>query len=505
MGNFAHYEGHMEIPDHLKERFTKQMIKVLNYGGMMEIESVRIYGLELNLLKPLELSGNEEIRFHYNYFEDDAWETAGYDAKENRLWSDKIGDREFAEVMLAAYALCEVYDKDVNAATINGDYIDPYYYVAWINHLLGEKFTVEKRQHLWELAEARAFCDEDRVSTVSFSDIEDLIPRKKIRNAGGTELTDLCYVAKGTESLETDQVAPGSYPADILECKKRIAEYLSDGEREERVKEICLLLRMKRDERKQVTEKGLDEIAKLSLTLPARVILYLTAGENGEDFWKLWRDVRKEAYHDEVMKAYASEELEKERQAAWKEPVPGMRTSDFLYEDGYYVFSSTPDELKRKPKYYVSDDDRLFWWDGTDEVIPSDEMDLWMKELAGRHAKLMQVESDKNGFGANADDFLKEYLFLLAFLDKTFHRIMPFQGMFYEFLQNGSKKEYRAAIALLRELADENRKEGRAIEHLKGSWGLASRKVTFNPGRINIKRYMSIMANVMLRKKYFGF
>lgn len=393
----------------------------------------------------------------------------------------------------------------MKVATINGDCIDPYYYVAWINHLLGEEFTVEKRRHLWELAEARVFNDEDEVSSISFSDIEDFIPRKKIMNAGGTELTDLFYITKGTDSLGTDQVAPGSYPADVLECKKRIKEYLRDGECEERVKKIRMLLPMNRDERKQVTEKGLDEIAKLSLMLPARVILYLTAEVQGEDFWKMWKDVRKDAYHDEFIKAYASEGLENERLDGWKKPVPCMRTSDFLYEDGYFVFSSTPKELKHKPEYYVSDDDRLFWWDGTDEVILSDDMDLWMKELAKRHAKLLQKENEKSGQMESADGFLKEFLFLLADLDKTYQRIMPFQSMFYEFLQNGSRKEYRAAIALLRELADENWEEGKAIEHLKRSWGLASRKVTFNPGRINIKRYMSIMANVTLRKKYFGF
>ena len=127
-----------------------------------------------------------------------------------------------------------------------------------------------------------------------------------------------------------------------------------------------------------------------------------------------------------------------------------------------------------------------------------------MKELAKRHRELIMKDQNEETEGYSRD-FLKDFCATLEEINQTYQRILPFQSMFYEFTQNGYKKEYRAAVSLLRELAEENKEEGKAIEYLRGYWDLANRKVTFNQGRLNMKRYMSIMANRSLRMKYFGF
>lgn len=77
--------------------------------------------------------------------------------------------------------------------------------------------------------------------------------------------------------------------------------------------------------------------------------------------------------------------------------------------------------------------------------------------------------------------------------------------MFYEFVHNGNKIEYRAALKLLKEIADENREEGKIIEKAKYAWDITNRNVTHNAGRLKLKRYLSVMANRRLREKYFGF
>ena len=77
--------------------------------------------------------------------------------------------------------------------------------------------------------------------------------------------------------------------------------------------------------------------------------------------------------------------------------------------------------------------------------------------------------------------------------------------MFYEFVHNGNKTEYRAAVKLLKEIADKNREEGKIIEKAKYSWDITSRNITHNAGRLKLKRYLSVMANQRLRKKYFDF
>ena len=77
--------------------------------------------------------------------------------------------------------------------------------------------------------------------------------------------------------------------------------------------------------------------------------------------------------------------------------------------------------------------------------------------------------------------------------------------MFYEFLDRGNQPEYAAAVEQFKRLGERNKDAGKIIEKARGDWDLTSRNVTHNAGRIQLKRYLSVMANKKLRVKYFGF
>lgn len=96
-------------------------------------------------------------------------------------------------------------------------------------------------------------------------------------------------------------------------------------------------------------------------------------------------------------------------------------------------------------------------------------------------------------------------MILLDEICSRYKRIFPFATMFYDFIQNSEKKEYRAAIALLKKLDEENREEGKIINYTKWDWSMTSKNVTQNIARLRLKRYMSVMANKKVRKKYFKF
>ena len=512
MGTFAEYSGKRIIPEQQRELFCRHMEKVLNYGGMMGFDVVQMYDKKLLLLKPVRITSQDAVTFHYNYFEDDAWEMAGFDPKDLSFWSNKIGYFEFREVILAAYTLIEMYDQEPGVVDMNGDIIDIERIVGWLNCLLGTQFTVEKCRRLWDRAEAFVYCYDSGTQNFTYDDLIDLIPAGYLEYTGGTEFADLCYITNGTESLTEDEVKSGSYPADVLECRKAVVRYLGQGKWDKQRKRLWELIWMDRDCRKGIadnketsTADGLSKVAAWSLLLPARVIVYLTAEACELEFWEEWKSLRKKAYRDETMKPYARKELEILRQLGWERPVKELYTSDFLEIDDPVIFHGTPEELERKPGYYLSDDDRMYWWDGTYEVYISKKMNKWMEDLAGRHAELVKELSERNEKGGDPDSFIKDFLMLLSRIEETYQRVYPFQSMYYDFIQNGNKPEYSAAVVLLRELAEEYKEEGKAIRHLKNSWTFASRKVTFNPGRVWMKRYLSIMANRKLRMKYFGF
>ena len=60
-------------------------------------------------------------------------------------------------------------------------------------------------------------------------------------------------------------------------------------------------------------------------------------------------------------------------------------------------------------------------------------------------------------------------------------------------------------MELCKRLGERNKDAGKNIEKARGDWDLTSRNVTHNAGRVQLKRYLSAMANKKLRVKYFGF
>lgn len=509
MGTFGSYKGSCRIEKDKKSAFDTQIAKVLNYGGMMSFEQISMYGHSMGLLRPFEVYPGGCRSFHFNYFEDAFWEDAGYDAETSELYSNKIGSAEFNDVITAARFLLELYDSEMGLTCINGDVVNKQWYVGWLNNLLGTEFSMKNRLELWRNAEivAEEFleweeeCD-DNSEVFNHNKLMQIIPEELRCVAGGTELADLLYTINGTDSLAEEELVPGSYPYDIWQCKNAIIDLIKEY-KEEAYGKLVIILKMDRGVRDSLEEGALQRIGQLSLYMPAKVFLYLFCEQKKILFWKRWFEVKSDVYRDEQMKKYASADIENIRRHKINEPIEKVRTSDFLYQT--YWSWKEPEEVKDQEKIYTTDDDRLYWWDGTDEVIISEKNEKWLTELGKRHKELVE-EFEREGRCTDYK-FLEEFLQVLKEVDEYYNRIFPFQSMFYEFLQNGSKAEYIAAVELLREIAndEENRKAGKLIELVSTDWSWTDGRVTRNIGRLHMKRYMAVMANRRLREKYFGF
>lgn len=505
MGTFAGYYGNMSIPEDKRELFTSQLMKLLNYGGMVSFEKVNMFGHQINLISPVAVKNGKEIHFHYNYFEDDSWETAGYYSDSCRFYSNKIGSNEFCDVISAVYSLYELWDDKCGLPEVNGEVLDTSTYTGWINNVLGTDYSMSSRFKLWDNAEFLVFTrmeDGYDDEELEYSQLMQIIPIELRKTAGGTEFTDLLYIINGTKSLGEEELVEGTYPWDVYNCKKAIEEYLSHNQEDDQaVNKLWDLIKKDKSGRSKVKDKWLKAIAEHTLKLPARVIVYLTCELKDMHFWMEWKKIAGDVYHDEVMCEYASKELREDRLEMINEPIEPVSTTEFLYQGDYFTFWGTPDELKDKPKYYISDAERLYWWDGSDEVKISKGTDKWIKGLVEDYNNIIEAMDED----VDNKDFIKDLIETIADADEYYKRIFPFQTMFYEFIQNSHLKEYNAAVRLFKKVIEDNKKEGAAIEYLKGSWGVASRKITHNPGRINIKRFLGLMANKKLREKYFGF
>lgn len=503
MGVEAQYMGRIAIPEDKKKILLEQMLRVLNVGGMMQLsEAPDVCEKDLILIDPItkirNKDGNEE--FHFSYFEDDSWSSAYLHQDGTIHTFDKVGGCEFGDVIAAAYTLMEHFSDAPGGVEYGGSISSGWEETGWLNQILGTRYA-SKHWDFWPFMEEwnESLLGTGYYGEEDMNDIDQVlqyVPLEILQAADGMDIADMSYT-KGIDFLDLKKLEAGGYPEVVYKCRETLKTYFDAGMDEERIAAIHSLARMPAEERAAV--KGeLETVAKMSLKLHARVLIYLTAGITEKPFWTVWLPMRKEVYHDEDVSSYITENLAKARLEARQTPVPPVRTSTYLRQTHW--FHDTPDELKGKPPYYLSDDDRLFWWDGSDEVILSEKMEQWLEELGKRHQELLKDLELPEG-----DVWLTELTGTLAEENDYFKKLYPFKSMYYEFLMHGLDPRYVAAIRLYAQLGQENREAGKVIEHVKYAWDMTSKNVTCNEGRMNMKRYLAVMANTTLRTKYFGF
>lgn len=503
MGTFGGYTGPEIISADKIEEFAEAVSKILNYGGMMHLRNVDMYNKKIYLLDPVKIERGEDVDFYYNYFEEDSWENAGYVYGSQHFYSNKIGSREFNRVVTAVRCLYEHYDEGAGLPEVNGDIINSRFFIGWFNHLFGKKYSMVNRFNIWDKAESYAL---ERIEyyddPLEENHLMRILPKDMMKYAGGIDLSDLLYVINGTETLTDDSVAKGTYPEDVLNCKKAIMTVVEQYGWEEAYSKILELLHENVDVRKNSTNGSLKQVAESSLFLHARTILYLACELTDKHFWVEWNQEKDKVYRDEKLRDYASEELVQYRKKGQEEPIREIRTSEFLKNDGPFSFFDTPKELEFRPDYYLSDADRLYWWDGSDEVVISENADKWLQKRGEEFREALANIPDE----CDTQEFVRSIIELLYDVESRYKRVFAFQNMFYEFIANGSKKEYRAAIEVLRKLYDDkdNKDDAKYLEKIR-DWSIANKNIVCIRGRMNIKRYLALLANEGLRKKYLGF
>ena len=153
MGTFIGYRGEQTIPEEKREEFTERVTKILHEGGMFWREYVRIDGKELILLEPYHVGRSGAYCVDYNYFEDSAWEVAGYDPETATFFTNKVGNFEFNAVLSAIYVLYEFYTEKFGIAEEDGKPYNASPYISWLNQLFGEAYTNARALDLWQIYE----------------------------------------------------------------------------------------------------------------------------------------------------------------------------------------------------------------------------------------------------------------------------------------------------------------------------------------------------------------
>ena len=143
MGTYVGVMGDVSVPKEHWETCVEQMLPVLTQGGMMQYDTIQLYGKNIIVVhKPEFDTDRGVVEWQYNYIENDYWEPCTLDAS-GWLTTGKVGQNQFRNVMSAAYVL-ETYVPDANAfAHINGHLFPTDRYVGWLNQILGTDFKTQ--------------------------------------------------------------------------------------------------------------------------------------------------------------------------------------------------------------------------------------------------------------------------------------------------------------------------------------------------------------------------
>jgi hypothetical protein len=252
MGSYFGYFGDTTISEEKRAEYFERIRRVLELGGMMRTRRIPFYNREIWVLDSLKEVKDVEF-FDYNYFEDSTWESAGVNLETGKVEAGKVGSKEFARVMAAAYVMMELYTEGLGAAIYNRDFVEPSMPCAWFRHLLGGNWTFEHRFDIWNYACVYAkYLSKWGGIEEEMPQLLELIPPRRMLGACGIDLVDFLFIINGTEDLldEYSDVQEGGYDYDVLRCKRAIRAFLDGRLLEEATEDLLHLLSLPYEKRK---------------------------------------------------------------------------------------------------------------------------------------------------------------------------------------------------------------------------------------------------------------
>lgn len=402
MGTYANvFSGGGSIPENKREKFSKRLESLFQAGGMMEIESVQLYGKTVRIIRKAAMH-EYGMRFSYNYFEDSIWEMAGFDKAACRVTSGKIGGINFYKTIIAAYVLEEIYTEGVAVATVDGEPVVSYSHVAWMNYLFGEKRNI-KNFDPWKLYEA--FIDTGRKLPyyIRWKDFG----YHGYSLIGSCEIYAVIYGIEDALSIyeEKEKEELEKFSIDGMKLLWRSLKSFKDQstlDEKEQIKVLRNLFQIYCDkgpkaEKFQELEGELKSIFMGLRASDAPAFMIKAISEiYDEDFWELWGNVRHIAERKSE-KIYGKERYY----------VPPMSTQEFFFQ---------------------SPDDMIAYWKKGDFTF-SENLWQWFDELRKRYDEIILQ-------GLFIDKPLKYVIDLMEEAEVNYYRIYTFAEFFEETIEN---------------------------------------------------------------------
>ena len=496
MGTFAHLfcDETGSIPESKKAEFIERIGKLFHAGGMMNVTCVHMYEKKIPMFHKVTIH-NDEMVFRYNYFEDDAWEDAGFNKDNCYIWSGKIGWSHFRLAMISAYVLKELYYDGVAVTHADGETITSWAFVGWINYLFNEKYHV-KNFDPWKLFETLHYCDgyeKEYLMDFDFGNTRYAFIGRCEIDAILNGIQDMIQRYDSSKKDVLEEAAFDNMRSLITQLKKyKDLSTQADGVQ---LKELKSIIRAYYEtDNPKFYNSPADELLKNILIhlffcdAPALAIKTISELYN-KDFWELW-DTIKDVVH---------------------------RKSMILYNNNdRYVLPLPTHKL-----FHISQDDMIYYWEENGDIEFSPTLLKWFDSLKKQYDEI-----------AKSEFYIKHPLkYIINLLDEAYeeyYQICTFAEFFEETIEHLNDARYLSLWKLFDQMVHdpELKKAGDVIfvpdgpEHeneglhywgeqpkrrLTGYWHHMESNKKFNKARQTLRRYLALVANKPLRYKVFGF
>ncbi len=499
MGTFAElFEyGDKGIPEEKIQEFEQKVEKVFQNGGMMDVEILQLFGKKVATIHKAKMN-SKGMNFTYNYYEDDAWENAGYSRKSKSVWSNKIGWSQYNWAVVAAYTLEEQYNENVVATMVNGELVDTWSCVGWLNYLFDEEKHV-KNFDAWKLFEAINYSEHEYHIWIDWGRWDGFGDKRYAFISGCEIHSVMCGVDEALKKFKP--LAKGRLEKLVWDAMKNTNELLRLSVEKKLNSNKCYCEEMMQCIKQFYLKEDMEEVKKLfdgkyeSLIIglnvtdaPAFVVKVISEIFE-KDFKELWDGVKEVVY----------------------------RKQELLYGNECYCIIpiSTAEFFKQSP------DDMIYYWEDDDKITFSDELWEWFGTLRKEYERLSEED-------VTIESLLHYMVELLDEADENYYNIFAFTEFVEECMERLRDKRYQVLWRLFDNMIhnEELKKAGDVVfvpdgpghenegihywgeqpkRRLISSWSIMDPSKKKNKARVTLRRYLALVANRKLREKVFGF
>ena len=480
MGTFINNIGNTDIPEDKWEEFEEHITKIFNIGGSMSVSIVQIFDKTIHLIEPpkkvtIKDAYDEEytlIRAGFNYFEEDTWESAGYNVNKHFVYSGKVGYKHHFYMMLAAHLLQEIYSGE-NCLT--SAFNNTYKTVAWLNYLFDENYNLPMREdffHIYKiLKDYERYIQEQDVSYI-MNNVVEYTP------CGRSFLHESFYklIEEFAKGMTCDELLNFIYD---LKFNSSTLEFFKKLIKEDE----NLLMRFSHLFKKHSPIKQIKRICQICNNRYLRG-KNLKIGDKKHGNQKIpinTLDILPHFLFCIISSKIYNIPKEEIAECIKINLLPDISSIfSFKLNIGKEVLNEYG-KVTTEDFFNVTPDDRLYWWN--EDFVLSEECKQWFQSLKQKYNT--KVIEEKNNYTLSVMEFFKYFISVISKHENLFLSVPMFKATFYEILNNSEDAHYRAMVSLIADFEDDINPE---LSHKE-----------LKKEHDTIKRYFALLANPQLR------